>query len=1396
GDIREIQAVVEGDELVLSMTVEGIITPSVEQTPEGKTNRYYYHWLLDTDNDPATGFSNSEYEGNQTNVANPIGGERVVQVGWRNGAPDGVIVYDPLNEQGVPPLLEDFPFESNGATMTARVPLSVLGVQSGQTIAFSAYQEGASDDWMVDWMESATLTIPQGDSTGIVSVEDPADLGDSSGDIALIQMSVDSEWLYVRMAVHGIITPSVEQTPEGKTNRYYYHWLFDTDNDPATGFSNSEYEGNPTNVQNPIGAELVIQVGWRNGAPDGVYAYDPRNEQGTPPLVEDYEWQSNGNSMEARLPLAALGLQLGQTVGFSAFQEGASDDWSVDWVESAVAPLVIPSAGNVDLIVDAGADPYAATAELVDDERGEVDESTVVLLIDGTSLDTEAAKTGGQTSARGLLPSPLAPETAHTLRVEYQLVGSDQIHGRTIPFTTPKYSILPPSYAATEVDAGATGFELYLTQISEAQSGVESLHLNTGVLAERQFSGEFRTEDGRLYYNEATGVTTHWTVEPMAAPGTINWYEDAPVEVGNFRTSTGRTDQPIPGLPGARGSTNGVVMEIVAYLELEPGFHRLGINTTGGYKVAMGPAVHDRLGQQVDQFDGQRRYSYEADHYFNVLVDEAGFYPLRLLWYHSRRTNQGAQLEVYSIADKRRILINDPEDPKALRSYRSSPVAPPFVRAASPLPGDSKVDRFAPVRFEIADGASNTVIVGATVLLDGLEAPARVERGDGVTIIEYQPYTFQWGSTHSLTLSYSYGDDPPSTRTETYQFGVSSDALELPAAWASPVAEAGESGFEARSVQSVAPRADSVAAAEAQLLTNGDFSGTAQPDTVNFNLIEGGQAGLVGGDAGLAEAGLMAAENTGYVSAEFTSHLWLTPGVHTFGVNSDDGFLLTAGRVPQEKTLELSRYDGGRGDSSTPQNLADVLVRREGLYAFRLLWYQGGGDASVEFYRYDRSAGTATLINSGEPGGIPAYRTRAADPGPVNGPLLAVEAELELPRLPLGSDPFPLAIWLYNAGAAALDVTSAVVSGADAEAFSVQSTPAVVAPGDSGAVLLSFEPGERIGRYTANLVLRTNDPGEPEGGTIVRLIGGLVDPAGPWAHYRLDDAEGSLEVSDDSGNGRTGAIWTGAGSATFGAAAIADGTALELDGGGAIRIAGSSFDTWRDLSVSLWVQAQDVMEPQSLFALGSDPTDPAFALVLGGGVLTWFGQGEGQLTTAEGLLEAGQGHHVVLTYRETGEGSIGSLWIDGVEAASSGPGGVAAFPGNLTTTLLFGTYYEVLPLSGVLDDIQIYGRALPGEDVVYLLENPGVALGAAPVVPGEDAGFISDVGFAGDGSLEVTIATVAGKNYTLQYSESLERASWIDLPGTVAGNGEPVVLSDDDPERLGREDGYYRVVAR
>jgi hypothetical protein len=69
GDIRQIQAHVEGGNLHLSMTVDGIAAPSVDQTPERMKNRYYYYWLLDTDNDVTSGFKNDSYEGNPTNLA-------------------------------------------------------------------------------------------------------------------------------------------------------------------------------------------------------------------------------------------------------------------------------------------------------------------------------------------------------------------------------------------------------------------------------------------------------------------------------------------------------------------------------------------------------------------------------------------------------------------------------------------------------------------------------------------------------------------------------------------------------------------------------------------------------------------------------------------------------------------------------------------------------------------------------------------------------------------------------------------------------------------------------------------------------------------------------------------------------------------------------------------------------------------------------------------------------------------------------------------------------------------------------------------------------------------------------------------------------------------------------
>ena len=139
----------------------------------------------------------------------------------------------------------------------------------------------------------------------VAGVDDPSDMADSSGDISRIEAWVEHENLHLTMTVYGVFAPSVEDTPAGMTNRYYYHWLLDTDNNPDTGYLNDEYEGNATNLETPIGADIVVMLGWRDGAPNGVEVYDALTEE---VLFEDFEYMIDGDTIHAVIPLEDLGL--------------------------------------------------------------------------------------------------------------------------------------------------------------------------------------------------------------------------------------------------------------------------------------------------------------------------------------------------------------------------------------------------------------------------------------------------------------------------------------------------------------------------------------------------------------------------------------------------------------------------------------------------------------------------------------------------------------------------------------------------------------------------------------------------------------------------------------------------------------------------------------------------------------------------------------------------------------------------------------------------------------------------------------------------------------------------------------------------------------------------------
>jgi hypothetical protein len=126
---------------------------------------------------------------------------------------------------------------------------------------------------------------------------------------------------------------------------------------------------------------------------------------------------------------------------------------------------------------------------------------------------------------------------------------------------------------------------------------------------------------------------------------------------------------------------------------------------------------------------------------------------------------------------------------------------------------------------------------------------------------------------------------------------------------------------------------------------------------------------------------------TDNIAAEILTCLSLPAGTNTLGVNSDDGFRMTiGGGAPGDKfAVNVGQFDGGRGAADT---IFQIVVPQAGLYAARVLYENGGGDANIEWFSVNNGT-NKVLINDIANGGIPAYRAvttthaivSAVDPG-------------------------------------------------------------------------------------------------------------------------------------------------------------------------------------------------------------------------------------------------------------------------------------------------------------------------------------------------------------------------------------------------------------------------------
>src|SRR5439155_20846673 len=94
-----------------------------------------------------------------------------------------------------------------------------------------------------------------------------------------------------------------------------------------------------------------------------------------------------------------------------------------------------------------------------------------------------------------------------------------------------------------------------------------------------------------------------------------------------------------------------------------------------------------------------------------------------------------------------------------------------------------------------------------------------------------------------------------------------------------------------------------------------------------------------------------------------TIKLPLTAGVYRMGVSSDDGFKVSTGPSASSATnLVLGNSDQSQVPGTRNDGQFDFIVQTNGVYAFRLLQYEGGGFANVEWYWVNRTNGIRELV--------------------------------------------------------------------------------------------------------------------------------------------------------------------------------------------------------------------------------------------------------------------------------------------------------------------------------------------------------------------------------------------------------------------------------------------------
>jgi hypothetical protein len=332
-----------------------------------------------------------------------------------------------------------------------------------------------------------------------------------------------------------------------------------------------------------------------------------------------------------------------------------------------------------------------------------------------------------------------------------------------------------------------------------------------------------------------------------------------------------------------------------------------------------------------------------------------------------------------------------------------SPASGPYLAAASPDPKAVGIAPEAVVKLSLANGSATINQSSIALSFNGGDVTAssvKTPSANGLVLTFDPPGLLDLARTQFVRVVFS--DMAGAGATNEWSFTTMASVVTIPAKYGTAIGSGQTSGFNFKIRK--APNTDSAGtavtlattAARANLQLADQLidaetgvayineapgpnnNGLGTTTMINYDQY-GSASSFIGGDASFPYVDTSFTPDPNNIAMEFTTYLELSAGSHRFGVRSDDGFVLACGPTfgVADASLVLGQYEGGRGDGLPGgETIFDFAVETNGVYPMRLIYYEGNGDARIEFYSIDPETQIRTLINDAGPGAVNAFTSR------------------------------------------------------------------------------------------------------------------------------------------------------------------------------------------------------------------------------------------------------------------------------------------------------------------------------------------------------------------------------------------------------------------------------------